>query len=131
MKTINVIIERGVDVYAAYAENIPGIYATGESVEEVKRLLLKSIDLYKKYNSESTPSILLSKYKIEYTFDIESFFNYYKGIFTKSGLEKLTGINQKQIQHYTSGLKKPRIEQRRKIENALHKLGIELQAVKF
>ncbi len=57
MKTIQVIIERGADVYAAYSENIPRIYATGESVEEVKILLLKAIDLYKKYNSESTPPI--------------------------------------------------------------------------
>jgi len=31
--------------------------------------------------------------------------NYYKGIFTLSALERLTGINQKQLQHYASGLR--------------------------
>ena len=40
--------------------------------------------------------------------------------------KKLTGINQKQLWHYAKGISKPRQEQRRKIENALHKLGSEL-----
>ena len=36
-------------------------------------------------------------------------------------LEKLTGINQKQLHHYATGLRKPREAQRKKIETALHK----------
>jgi hypothetical protein len=75
--------------------------------------------------------ILEGNYEIEYKFDIESFLAYYKGIFTLAALEKLTGINQKQIQHYSSGLKKPRMEQRKKIENSLHRLGNELLAIEF
>ncbi|MNS49485.1 hypothetical protein D3C86_1932360 [compost metagenome] len=63
--------------------------------------------------------------------DIESFFNYYNGIFTKAGLEKITGINQRQLQHYSSGLKKPRSEQKRKIETALHNLGLELMCLEL
>ena len=50
----------------------------------------------------------------------------YEGIFTKSGLERLTGINQKQLWHYANGVSKPRPAQRRKIEDALHRLGSEL-----
>jgi hypothetical protein len=33
--------------------------------------------------------------------------NYYKRIFTNVALERITGINQKQLQHYATGLKKP------------------------
>lgn len=44
-------------------------------------------------------------------------------------LEKLTGINQKQIHHYASGLRKPREQQRRKIAEALHQLGEELLSI--
>jgi len=43
----------------------------------------------------------------------------------------MTGINQKQLHHYASGLKKPRQEQRKKIETALHKLGEELLAIEL
>ena len=51
---------------------------------------------------------------------------FYAGIFTKAGLERITGINQKQLWHYASGTRNPRPEQVLKIETALHKLGEEL-----
>ena len=47
----------------------------------------------------------------------------YCGIFTKSGLEKLTGINQKQLWHYANGKSLPRRAQVQKIVEALHRLG--------
>ena len=50
----------------------------------------------------------------------------YCKIFTKSALEHLTGINQKQLWHYANGLSKPRPAQVKKIERALHQLGEEL-----
>jgi hypothetical protein len=43
----------------------------------------------------------------------------------------MTGINQKQLQHYASGLRKPRTQQMKKIESALHQLGNELLAVEL
>ncbi len=66
-----------------------------------------------------------------YKFDVQSFLNYYKGIFTKAALERVTGINQKQLQHYATGLKKPRATQAKKIEAELHKLGSELMSVEL
>jgi hypothetical protein len=35
------------------------------------------------------------------------------------------------LHHYASGLKKPRLVQRKKIESALHRLGEELMAVEL
>ena len=49
--------------------------------------------------------------------------------FTKAGLERITGINQKQLWHYASGTRNPRPEQSIKIESALHRLGEELIAI--
>lgn len=63
--------------------------------------------------------------------DIQSLLQIYEGIFTKSGLEKLTGIHQKQLWHYAMGQSKPRAAQRMKIENALHRLGNELISLSF
>ncbi len=131
MKSLTIIIERGADLYAAYSDKFPGLYATAENVEEVKKSIHKAIKLYIKYNDDKLSSYLKSDITIKYKFDLESFFNYYNGVFTKSGLEKITGINQKQIQHYASGLKKPRLIQRKKIEDALHKLGDELKSINF
>jgi hypothetical protein len=64
-------------------------------------------------------------------FDAESLLAYYKEIFSNSALERLTVINQKQLQHYTTGHRKPRPNQREKIQAALNQLGSELLAVEL
>ncbi|WP_099366770.1 type II toxin-antitoxin system HicB family antitoxin [Sphingobacterium sp. 1.A.4] len=130
MKTLKIIIERGEDMFGAYADRISGVYGAGDTVEETKQSILDSIELLKEYNSAGNiPSILKGDYNIVYHFDAESFLNYYKGIFTNAALEKITGINQRQLQHYSSGLKKPRQPQLKKIEDGLHKLAKELQSI--
>jgi len=132
MKTLKIVIERNEDLFSAYAENVAGIYGTGHSVEETKQSILDNIVLFKEYNtSENIPDLLKKDYKVLYHFDVESFLSYYKGIFTNAALEKITGINQRQLQHYSSGLKKPRQPQLRKIEDGLHRLAVELMAVEL
>jgi hypothetical protein len=61
--------------------------------------------------------------------DVKSLLEYYEGIFTKAGLERLTGINQKQLWHYAKGISRPRRSQAEKIEKALHRLGAELSSI--
>jgi hypothetical protein len=132
VKQIKIIIERSIDSYTSYAENVTGIYGHGDTVEEAKKSVLVSICLLKKYNEvENIPSILKGDYEIIYKYDTESFLNFYKRIFTNAALERMTGINQKQFQHYASGLKKPRLAQIKKIESAMHNLGKELISVEL
>ncbi|MCL7986447.1 type II toxin-antitoxin system HicB family antitoxin [Sphingobacterium sp. lm-10] len=132
MKTLKIIIERSADMFSAYAENAEGIYGGGDTVEEAKQSILGAIDIIKEeFTPENIPATLKGDYKIIYHFDVESLLNYYKGIFTNSALEKITGINQRQLQHYSSGLKKPRQPQLKKIEEGLHRLAAELQALEL
>ena len=132
MSIVKIVIEKTKDHYSAYANNVKGIYGAGETPEEAKQSILEAIDLLKKYNKpKDIPAALKGEFKISYTFDAESLLNYYRKIFTKSALEHMTGINQKQLQHYSSGLKKPRETQLKKIEDALHTLGSELLAVQL
>lgn len=70
-------------------------------------------------------------YQLLFKMDVKSVLDFYAGIFTKAGLEKITGINQKQLWHYASGDRKPRPEQALKLERALHKLGQELLSISF
>ncbi len=131
MKTVKIIIEKTKDQYTAYAENVEGIYGGGDTVEKAKASIEKSIQLIKKHNKEKAPKILFTEYRLVYKFDTQSLLNYYKGIFTNASLERITGIRQKQIQHYASGLKKPRPAQKKKIQNSLHELANELMAVEL
>lgn len=118
MGKIKVTIEKSADLFSAWAENVPGIYGEGETVKEAKDSILMAIELYKKYN-DKIPVELQGDMDIEWTFDIQSLLQYFNGIFTKAALERITGINQKQLGHYASGLKKPRRAQVERIQNAL------------
>ena len=131
MKTIKVVIEKTKDHYSAYAENLDGIFGAGETVLEAKSSILNAIKLFKKYNKTNLPVKLQGAYTIKYRFDTQSLLNYYKGIFTNASFERITGIKQKQIQHYASGLKKPRTAQKIKIQQSLHKLAEELMEVEL
>lgn len=132
MKQLKIIIERSKDQYSAYAENAKGIYGGGDTVKEAKESIFEAIRLFKKYNKDNQiPKILKSEYKMVYKFDAQSLLNYFKGVFTNAAFEKITGINQKQIQHYSTGLKRPRPAQMKKMETALHELGEELKSVEL
>lgn len=132
MKTINIVIEKSADFYDAFAENCEGIYGAGETAEEAKMNALIGLELLLKTQvTEDLPDILKGEYNIIFRYDAQSFLNYYSNVFSNVALEKLTGINQKQLHHYASGLRIPREAQRKKIEDALHKLGKELLAVEL
>ena len=129
MIKVTVVIERAENNFSAYVQDVDGIIATGESIDEIKSSILNAIEEYKSACKDlglEVPAGLRGDYEIAFELDIQSFLMIYQGIFTKSGLEKLTGINQKQLWHYANGVTKPRQAQRQKIESALHRLGNEL-----
>jgi len=128
MKTVIIKIEKGTDQYGAWVEGIPGIYGAGDTVNEAKENILEAIALYEKYNEEM-PKDLKGNYNIKWEFDTASFLEYISVVFTKSGLEKITGINQKQLGHYSSGLKKPRKEQIKKIDTGIHNFVDDLKQI--
>lgn len=129
MEKLIINIGASKDHYGAFAENCDGVYAAGDTIEEVKTDLLESIRLLKESRTlEEVPDILRGEYEIEWHYDTQSLLNRYQGIFTNAALERLTGINQKQLWNYANGISKPRADAKRKIETALHELGRELLA---
>lgn len=132
MQTIKAIIESLEGNYSAYIEGLDGVVATGSTIAEIKANLLDAIDVFIETCKEvgcEIPEILQGDYQIEFAMDVQSLLNLYQTIFTKAGLERLTGINQKQLWHYANGHSVPRRAQVLKIENALHRLGAELLSV--
>ena len=115
------------DSFGACAENCSGIFASGDNVAEVKRDVLEAIRIYKEITPESewdTP--IKEGWPIEWHYDTQSLLKYYEGILTNAALERLTGINKKQLWNYANGVSRPRKEAREKINKALHSLGQEL-----
>ncbi|MDO4999596.1 MAG: type II toxin-antitoxin system HicB family antitoxin [Bacteroidales bacterium] len=134
MRTIHLhaVIETAETNYAAYVEEIPGVAATGHTLAEVKAGLLDALDFLVEScieDGDEIPAELQGDYVIDFRMDVRSFLSVYSGIFTKSGLERLTGINQKQLWHYANGKSVPRRAQVLRIEEALHRLGEELLSI--
>ena len=63
--------------------------------------------------------------------DLKTFLNMYSGIFSKAGLERLTGINQKQLWHYAKGNVKPRKKQVERIQDSIHRLAADMAQTDF
>ncbi|WP_315190188.1 type II toxin-antitoxin system HicB family antitoxin [Capnocytophaga sputigena] len=101
MKNITIIIERSNDFYWAYAENVEGISAGGEIVQEAKNGIFEAIALQKELGN-----FPYNNYQLTYKYDTESLLQYFKGIISNPAFERLTGINQKLIHQYAVGLKK-------------------------
>lgn len=129
---VKVIIEHAGNNFSAYILDVDGIAVTGDSVDEIKASMLDAIEDYievcKEFNLE-IPKQFEGEYELMFELDVCSLLKIYEGIFSKAGLEKLTGINQKQLWHYANGKSKPRQAQRLKIEKGLHRLGNELISI--
>ena len=104
--------------------------SVGDTPSEMKENISEAIDFHLAGMKEDGDTSS-GDYELVYKFDAQSLFLYYKGIFNAPAFERLTGINQRQIHHYSSGLKKPRAVQKKKIEKALHDQGKELLAIEL
>lgn len=132
MKNLKIIIEWAENNYSAYIDGIDGIIATGKTVDEIKKNMITAIDAFVEECNElgcEIPEELQGDFELTFKMDVQSLLDFYSNIFTKAGLERITGINQKQLWHYASGNRHPRPEQALKLETALHKLGEELLSI--
>lgn len=130
-KKIIIKVGASSDHFGAFAENCPGVYGAGDTVQEAKQDVLKGLNLFIEQNKNNLPEILRGNYEIEYKFDVPSFLSYYSKIFTKPALERITGINQKQLFHYESGYRNPSEKTVKKIEDSIHKFTEELSQIHF
>ncbi|MDR0395459.1 MAG: DNA-binding protein [Tannerella sp.] len=131
MKKIIIIIESSSNYFDAYAENCPGVYGAGETVEETQKNVLEGLRLYIEQHKDHLPEILAGDYEIEYRYDVQSFLKRYSRQFSLSGLEVVTGINQKQLSHYVTGRKRPRKQTVEKIEKSIRNFAKDLSQVHF
>lgn len=127
MKKIIMTICASENSFGAYSENYEGIWAAGDTVEECKEDVAKAIELIKENLPEDQwPDAIKGEYEIEWRYDTESFMYYYGSLMSLSGMERITGINQKQLWAYMHGRRKPRPAQRERIIKAMHNFAKEL-----
>lgn len=115
--------------FCAHAPVLLGCVSTGATLSEIKKNIKEALEFHIESclkDGEPIPEVFKGEYELEYKLSIEALLNAYSDVFTKAALSRITGINQRQLWHYASGLRKPRPAQRRRIEDGLHRLGKEL-----
>ena len=120
--------------FSAHIPLLPGCISTGKTPDEIKNKIQEAIEFHLegiKEDGVMPPVSFRGRYELVYKFDTQSLLKYYKNVITGSALEKYSGINQKQLNHYANLHRKPRIEQINKIKLAFHNLGKELMSVEL
>lgn len=134
MKTLTAIVEYSENNLSAYLEGVDGIVAIGHNMQELRDSMNQSIEMCiegcKEFGRE-IPEEFTGDYEIVYKHDTASFLSLYSKVLPKSGLEKLTGVNQKLLWHYASGRKKPKAATKEKIAEAIREFGRELANIQL
>lgn len=124
------MIGRSKDMYGAYSENCDGIYAAGDTLEETKADTYRAIEGIKRnLPEERWPKQIKGEYEIEWKFDVPSFLEYYSGFMSLAGMEKMTGIHQKQLSNYLNHRAMPRKKQADRIITGIHRFARELLSI--
>lgn len=130
MKKINILIERSADLFDAYSDNCDGIYGAGDTLEECKADIETSIrQIKEKLPIEQWPEELKGEYELEYKLDIQSFLEYFSQYLSLAGMERITGVNQKQLSNYLNRRSKPRKQQIERISKGLRRFASELLSI--
>ena len=118
------------DSFGAFSVNCEGIYAAGDTIDEVKADVHEAIRLIKANLPEDRwPAQIKGEYEIEWHYDTQSLLLHYGTLMSLSGLARITGIHQKQLWAYMHGRSKPRPKQADRIERGIHDFGRELSTL--
>jgi len=127
MEKIVMLIGKSGDYYGSMSTNCEGIYAAGPDVESVKADTLNAIEGIKRNLPEDRwPKQIKGEFEIEWKFDVSSFLEYYGKFLSLSGMERMTGIHQKQLSNYMHHRATPRQKQADRIIDGLHSFAREI-----
>lgn len=133
MAKVEIETAKTIDGYSCACDLLPGwVVAYSGDFEGFRSYVQESIDFYlegAREDGRAYPEVFDGNYELEFKFDVQSLLESYRGIFSFSALQTITGINQKQLAHYAAGIKKPRRAQAEKISAGLHRLASELRVI--
>lgn len=132
MKKIKAYVEKSDYGFSVYMEDNDldyGIIGEGktatEAINDFRQAYEEMRDFYKEEGKD------FEEVDFEFVYDIASFLQYYAFAFTLAGLERITGVNQRQLSHYINGVSKPTRRTIEKIEDGIHNFSRDLSMVRF
>lgn len=133
MRKVKAIIERSADgEFSIFmdAEDMPYmVTGTGRTVAEARKVFEGGYSDTR--NFFASEGLDFEEVEFEFVYDVASFLQHYAYAFSLAGLERITGVNQKQLGHYISGYRKPSRKTIEKIESSIKDFCKELSTVQF
>ena len=112
--------------YSAHAlVNNISINTQGDNFEELKTAIVEAVNL-----AFEDKDIVYSIDEIKMTYELGSFFDFYKVINAKALSERI-GMNQSLLAQYIKGIKRPSPVQTKRIIQGVHQIGKELSEISF
>lgn len=128
------VVEYAPHNLAAYLREVDGIAVTGDTIEEIdanmRKAISMSIEAARDFNLE-LPKEFEGEWELSYQYDTRSFLNVYGGLLPKTAISRLSGINEKQLHHYASGLSKPSPKTVQKVAEGIRAFGRQLANTNF
>ena len=115
--------DTGYSANALVGENF--IATEAEIFEELKANVLEAVNL-----AFENKDFVYTINEIQFAYDLESFFDFYKVINAKALSERI-GMNQSLLAQYIKGIKKPSALQTKRILHGVQQIGRELSEVRF
>ncbi|MEO7177192.1 MAG: helix-turn-helix transcriptional regulator [Saprospiraceae bacterium] len=101
------------------------IVTEADNFESLNLMILEAVNLT--FEDEGYD---YSREEIKFTYDLESFFEFYRVINAKALSERI-GMNQSLLSQYIKGIKKPSPSQTKRILHGVQQIGRELSDVSF
>lgn len=120
---------------ASFGENVPGaVVFTAKTFEELIKEAEETLRFHVEgmlEDGDDVPQWLRDgDYELEYNYiDVATMLRACETYASLAAISRASGINQNQLSHYATGLKRPRPEQRRRIVDGIHHIGARLMAV--
>lgn len=123
---IRIVITKEDKGYSANALVRGNFIATeAEAFEELKTNIVEAVNL-----TFEEKGFVYTINEIQFAYDLESFFDFYKVINAKALSERI-GMNQSLLAQYIKGIKKPSVPQTKRILQGVQQIGRELSEVRF
>lgn len=118
----------------AWSDDVAGtVVVTAKTLDKLKADFEESLRLHIEgclEDGDDLPEYLVNgDYKIEYVLNTAALLRDAEEYTTMAALSRASGINQKQLSHYASGIKNPRPKQIERIKAGLHYIGTQLLAL--
>ncbi|MBO7138480.1 MAG: CopG family transcriptional regulator [Bacteroidaceae bacterium] len=120
---------------ASFGENVPGAVAfTAKTFEELMQEAEETLRFHVEgmiEDGDEVPQWLREgDYELEYNYvDVATMLRACESYASLAAISRATGINQNQLSHYATGLKRPRPLQRKRIVDGIHYIGKRLMDV--